>query len=79
MFDRENRVFKLSVYLISIYILASYSGTLLLFDGLRGTFRNIKLRGKKDSCYVCGKDPTITKLLDYERFCGTIMADKVYL
>ncbi len=32
-------------------------------------FRELKLR-KNPDCPVCGKNPTITKLIDYEEFCG---------
>jgi adenylyltransferase/sulfurtransferase len=42
---------------------------LLLFDAWRMRFRELKLR-KDPSCPVCGEHPTITKLIDYEEFCG---------
>ena len=32
-------------------------------------FREVKLQ-KDPECPVCGKNPTITKLIDYEQFCG---------
>jgi len=44
-------------------------GRLLLFNALKMQFREMKLR-KDDSCPICGKNPTITKLIDYEKFCG---------
>jgi len=44
-------------------------GRLLLFDALDMTFRELKLR-KNPSCSVCGPNPTVTKLIDYEAFCG---------
>jgi sulfur-carrier protein adenylyltransferase/sulfurtransferase len=44
-------------------------GRLLLFDALGMKFRELKLR-KNPECPVCGKHPTITKLIDYEQFCG---------
>src|SRR5499427_1328346 len=47
----------------------SLAGRLLLFDALRMRFRELKLR-KDPDCPVCGKNPTITKLIDYEQFCG---------
>ncbi|KAK4300483.1 hypothetical protein Pmani_027308 [Petrolisthes manimaculis] len=61
--------------------LASGLGTplsqkLLLFDALQGTFRTVKLRGGKSDCEVCGETPTITKLIDYEQFCGAAATDK---
>ena len=44
-------------------------GRLLLFDALGLKFRELKLR-KNPDCPVCGTHPTITKLIDYEQFCG---------
>jgi len=47
----------------------SLAGRLLLFDALAMKFRELKLR-KNPECPVCGDHPTITKLIDYEEFCG---------
>jgi len=44
-------------------------GRLLLFDALSMEFTTVKLRWDAD-CPVCGKEPSITQLIDYERFCG---------
>jgi len=44
-------------------------GRLLLFDALAMRFRELKLRKNKE-CPVCGDHPTVTKLIDYEEFCG---------
>jgi len=44
-------------------------GRLLLVDALSMRFRELKLR-KNPDCVVCGPHPTITKLVDYEAFCG---------
>jgi sulfur-carrier protein adenylyltransferase/sulfurtransferase len=44
-------------------------GRLLLIDALGMSFRQLKLR-KNPECPVCGKNPTITELIDYEQFCG---------
>ncbi len=44
-------------------------GRLLLFDALGMKFREVKLR-KNPDCVICGPNPTITKLIDYEQFCG---------
>jgi len=44
-------------------------GRFLIFDALRMKFRELKLR-KDPDCPVCGKNPTVTKLIDYEQFCG---------
>src|SRR5256712_8164419 len=42
---------------------------LLLFDAWRMRFRELKLR-KDPDCPVCGVNPTIKELIDYEEFCG---------
>jgi molybdopterin/thiamine biosynthesis adenylyltransferase/rhodanese-related sulfurtransferase/molybdopterin converting factor small subunit len=42
---------------------------LLLFDAWRMRFRELKLR-KNPECPVCGDNPTIKELIDYEEFCG---------
>ncbi len=44
-------------------------GRLLLVDALGMKFRELKLR-KNPDCVVCGKNPTVTKLIDYDQFCG---------
>ena len=44
-------------------------GRLLVYDALQMTFRELKLK-KDPNCPVCGKNPTVTKLIDYEVFCG---------
>ena len=44
-------------------------GRLLLFDALQMRFRSLKLQ-KDRECPVCGDHPTVTKLIDYEQFCG---------
>src|SRR5260370_20938978 len=44
-------------------------GRLLLVDALGMKFRELKLR-KNPDCVVCGEHPTVTKLIDYEEFCG---------
>ncbi len=44
-------------------------GRFMIYDALRMKFRELKLR-KDPDCPVCGKNPTVTKLIDYEEFCG---------
>ena len=44
-------------------------GRFLIYDALRMKFRELKLR-KDPECPVCGTHPTVTKLIDYEEFCG---------
>lgn len=54
----------------------TYSSRLLMFDGITGSFRVIKLRSRDPTCVICGDTPTITKLIDYELFCGSSADDK---
>jgi adenylyltransferase/sulfurtransferase len=42
---------------------------LLLFDAWKMRFRELKLK-KNPHCPLCGENPTITELIDYEEFCG---------
>ncbi|MGI8639333.1 MAG: ThiF family adenylyltransferase, partial [Pyrinomonadaceae bacterium] len=42
---------------------------LLLFDAWKMKFRELKLR-KNPDCPLCGTNPTIKELIDYEEFCG---------
>jgi adenylyltransferase/sulfurtransferase len=49
-------------------------GRLLLFDALTMKFRELKLR-KDPNCPVCGPNPTVTHLIDYEEFCGIPQAE----
>jgi len=44
-------------------------GRFLIYDALRMRFRELKLR-KDPDCPVCGTNPTVTRLIDYEAFCG---------
>jgi adenylyltransferase/sulfurtransferase len=44
-------------------------GRLLLVDALNMRFRELKLR-KNSECPVCGLNPTVTQLIDYDQFCG---------
>jgi len=47
----------------------SLLGRLLLFNALDMKFRELKLR-RDPQCPICGENPTIKELLDYEQFCG---------
>jgi molybdopterin/thiamine biosynthesis adenylyltransferase/rhodanese-related sulfurtransferase len=46
-------------------------GELVVYDALEMSFRKIKAR-KDPECPICGKNPTVTELIDYEAFCGTV-------
>jgi len=45
-------------------------GRYLLFEGEDMSFRELKLRQNK-ACPLCGENPTVTSLIDYEAWCGT--------
>ncbi|MBM3459321.1 MAG: molybdopterin-synthase adenylyltransferase MoeB [Armatimonadetes bacterium] len=47
----------------------SMVGRLLVFDALRMKFRELRLR-RDPECPICGDNPTISELIDYEQFCG---------
>ncbi|PFX20270.1 Adenylyltransferase and sulfurtransferase MOCS3 [Stylophora pistillata] len=55
---------------------ASYSQKMLIYDALDGRFLTIKLRPRQSNCAVCGDNPSIRKLMDYELFCGASATDK---
>lgn len=47
----------------------SLIGRLMLYDALTMTIDEVNLR-KNPACPICGENPTITALIDYEQFCG---------
>jgi adenylyltransferase/sulfurtransferase len=47
------------------------AGRLMIYDALEMTYRSVKVR-KDPECPVCGKNPTVTELIDYEEFCGAV-------
>ena len=49
-------------------------GRLMLYDALGMSFREMKLR-KDPNCPLCGENPTVTELIDYEEFCGIPQAN----
>ena len=48
-------------------------GRFLIVDALHMRFRELKLR-KDSECPVCGTNPTVRELIDYEQFCGVAPA-----
>ena len=46
-------------------------GRLMIYDALEMSYRTVRVR-KDPECPVCGKNPSITELIDYEEFCGTV-------
>ncbi|TMS21367.1 Adenylyltransferase and sulfurtransferase MOCS3 [Larimichthys crocea] len=57
-------------------VAASCGQQLVMFDAQDARFRSIKLRPKQADCVVCGENPSITQLVDYEAFCGAAATDK---
>jgi molybdopterin/thiamine biosynthesis adenylyltransferase/rhodanese-related sulfurtransferase len=49
----------------------SLVGRLMIYDALEMSYRTVKIR-KDPECPICGKNPTITELIDYETFCGAV-------
>ncbi|HEY9484887.1 MAG TPA: adenylyltransferase/sulfurtransferase MoeZ [Micromonosporaceae bacterium] len=46
-------------------------GRLMVYDALEMNYRTVKVR-KDPNCAVCGEHPTVTELIDYDDFCGTV-------
>jgi sulfur-carrier protein adenylyltransferase/sulfurtransferase len=46
-------------------------GRLMVYDALEMSYHDIKVR-KEPECAICGKNPTVTELIDYEAFCGVV-------
>ncbi|HVA59389.1 MAG TPA: adenylyltransferase/sulfurtransferase MoeZ [Mycobacteriales bacterium] len=46
-------------------------GRLMIYDALEMTYRTLRVR-KDPECPLCGKNPTITELIDYDAFCGVV-------
>ena len=49
-------------------------GTLMIYDAIAMEFRTVRAR-KDPECPLCGKNATITELIDYEAFCGTVSTE----
>ena len=47
----------------------SLHGRLLLYDALAMEFRQVRIR-KDPDCVLCGTNPTVTELIDYDAWCG---------
>ena len=46
-------------------------GRLMIYDALEMEYRKLKVR-KDPSCALCGENPTVTGLIDYDAFCGAV-------
>ncbi len=51
-------------------------GRLTVYDALEMSYRKIKIR-KDPNCAVCGENPTVTELIDYDAFCGAVSEEAV--
>ena len=51
-------------------------GSLMVYDALDMEYRKIRVR-KDPECPLCGKNPTVTELIDYEAFCGAVSDEAV--
>jgi adenylyltransferase/sulfurtransferase len=49
----------------------SLAGRLMIYDALEMSYRTVKVN-KDPDCAICGKNPTVTELIDYEAFCGAV-------
>lgn len=49
-------------------------GKLMIYDALEMEYRKLKVR-KDPNCALCGENPTVTELIDYETFCGAISTE----
>jgi molybdopterin/thiamine biosynthesis adenylyltransferase/rhodanese-related sulfurtransferase len=47
------------------------AGRLMIYDALEMSYRTVKVR-KDPECAICGKNPTVTELIDYDAFCGAV-------
>ncbi|HUZ55876.1 MAG TPA: adenylyltransferase/sulfurtransferase MoeZ [Streptosporangiaceae bacterium] len=49
-------------------------GRLMVYDALEMNYRSLNIK-KDPDCPICGPNPTITELIDYDVFCGAVSAD----
>ena len=49
-------------------------GRLMIYDALEMSYHQVKIN-KDPNCAVCGENPTVIKLIDYEAFCGSISVE----
>jgi adenylyltransferase/sulfurtransferase len=47
------------------------AGKLMIYDALEMEYRKLKVR-KDPNCALCGSNPTVTELIDYDAFCGAV-------
>ncbi|MGI8683271.1 MAG: adenylyltransferase/sulfurtransferase MoeZ, partial [Mycobacteriales bacterium] len=49
-------------------------GRLMVYDALEMSYRTVSVR-RDPECALCGRNPTVTGLVDYDEFCGTVSAE----
>jgi len=49
-------------------------GKLMIYDALEMSYRKLKVR-KDPNCALCGDNPTVTSLIDYDSFCGAVSSE----
>jgi len=49
-------------------------GRLMIYDALEMSYRSLNIK-KDPDCPICGENPTITELIDYDAFCGVVSSD----
>jgi molybdopterin/thiamine biosynthesis adenylyltransferase/rhodanese-related sulfurtransferase len=49
-------------------------GRLMIYDALEMSYRSLTVK-KDPDCPICGENPSITELIDYDAFCGVVSAD----
>ena len=47
------------------------AGRLMIYDALEMTYRTVRVN-KDPECAICGNNPTVTELIDYDAFCGAV-------
>jgi sulfur-carrier protein adenylyltransferase/sulfurtransferase len=51
-------------------------GRLMVYDALEMSYRTVKVR-KDPNCVLCGDNPTVTELIDYDDFCGAVSDEAI--
>ena len=68
---RTRSIQALEVIKLIMGVGETLTGRMLLIDALTMDFREIKIRRNPD-CKLCGDDPEVTELIDYDIFCGIL-------
>src|SRR5436190_2242725 len=69
--DNDNVMEIFSQYDLIVDGTDNFATRYMVYDALEMTYRTVKVR-KDPECAVCGKNPTITELIDYDAFCGAV-------